>query len=130
MDKKLNGFNNGRDTTDGVGGKSGHFEMMDNQKLTAEEILYKYLKALVTENPKDYVSFDKIKLQKEWAVTLQAMEEYATQFKQSHLPSDEDIEKEAKMRATNNTGYFFGIHYKWFRKGAKWVINKKKHTSQ
>lgn len=30
MEQKLNGFNNGRDTTDGVGGRPGPFEFMSH----------------------------------------------------------------------------------------------------
>lgn len=34
---KLNGFNNGRDTTDGVGGQPGPFELTDEERLALKE---------------------------------------------------------------------------------------------
>ena len=37
------------------------------------------------------------------------------------LPSDEEIDAEAKKRATTSMGYLWGNNYKWFRRGARWM---------
>jgi hypothetical protein len=39
MEQKLNGFNNGRDTTDGVGGRPGPFERMEGSIKTQTKII-------------------------------------------------------------------------------------------
>lgn len=41
MDKKLNGFNNGRDTTDGIGGKPAYHEM-EQRKIIGYKLIKEY----------------------------------------------------------------------------------------
>ena len=60
-EQKLNGFNNGRDTTDGVGGQPGPFEKIISEKESDvtpfDELLLKYqeLETKLTESEDKYV---------------------------------------------------------------------------
>ena len=54
---------------------------------------------------------------------IEAMKEYALQFKEQPI-TDEEINKEAVRRATTNTDFIREPERAWFEKGAKWARDK------
>jgi len=68
-DQKLNGFNNGRDTTDGVGGRPGPFEESNIDKLKESEEKYLRLYAEF-ENYKRRVQKEKEELKNNTKVSV------------------------------------------------------------